>query len=230
MEMKNKVTYGGLEWETLPYGIGQGNVYEPAIWALICLPLLYLMRKKGYGMSINAPITKEALRMAGFSFVDDTDQCEMTMEFKNWEEQLQDTQKSIDLWESLLRTTGSAIEPTKSDWTKLKYKWKGHNTVIEKHQKEEKLYMLGPNKQKEELQKIEEDEARETLRVWQAGNGQENTQVEKLKEKIQDWGSKVNSSQIKSKETTTAVTTTIGKTIRYPLVATAIIKKLAGIS
>ena len=46
-------------------------------------------------MSINAPITKEALRMAGFSFVDGTDQCKMTMENKNWEEQLQDTQKIL---------------------------------------------------------------------------------------------------------------------------------------
>lgn len=234
MEMKirtahgiSKVKYGGLEWEKFPHGIGQGNGYGPAIWALISSPLLYILREKGYGTSIESPITREALRMAGFSFVDDTDQCEMTTNNREWSEQLLDTQKSIDMWESLLRTTGGAIEPTKSDWTKLKYKWKGHNIVLEKHKEEEKLYMMGLNGQREELDKIEVDEARETLGVWQAGNGQEDTQVEKLKDKIQDWSSKVNSSQINTKETTTAVTTTIGKTVRYPLSATAISEKMS---
>lgn len=56
--------------------------------------------------------------------------------------------------------------------------------------------MIGPNGKREELQKIEATEARETLGVWQAANGQEKTQVEKLKEKVQDWGNKINSSHI----------------------------------
>ena len=116
------INYGGEEWDIWLHGIGQGNGYSPAIWALISYPLLQIMRNQGYGTYIHLPITKESLKMSGFSFVDDTDQCKMTMRNKDWDKHTRSTQDSLALWESLLHTIGRAIEPTKSNWTKLKYR------------------------------------------------------------------------------------------------------------
>lgn len=56
--------------------------------------------------------------MAGYSFVDDTDQIEFTEDML-WDKVLENAQVSLDLWECLLRTTGGALEPTKTDWVKV---------------------------------------------------------------------------------------------------------------
>ena len=117
------------------------------------------MRYNGHGTSIQSPITNEKLEMAGFSFVDDTDQCEMTMCNTTWEHQMQKTQKSLNLWESLLRTTGGAIEPTKSDWTKLKYQWHGGQASLEPADQTDKLYMRSPDGNIKELLQKDPKEA-----------------------------------------------------------------------
>ena len=223
----SKTQYGGSDWKVWPHGIGQGNGYGPAIWALISSPLLTIMRKQGHGTSIHSPISNEKLTMAGFSFVDDTDQCEMTMRNKSWENQMLMTQKSLNLWETLIRTTGGAIEPSKSDWTKLKYRWTGGRAVMEKADQNDKLFMRSPNGDVKELTQKEPDEARETLGVWQTATGNETTQTQKLIGKIRSWGSSISKSGINSREVSTAVKITIGKTIRYPLGATTLSHKEA---
>ena len=48
------------------------------------------------------------------------------------EQLFQRAQKGLDLWESLLRTTGGALEPTKSDWVTIKHEWKDGNSRLEK--------------------------------------------------------------------------------------------------
>ena len=231
VEMKMKIktahgvsetTYGGNEWEIWPHGIGQGNGYGPAIWALISSPLLTIMRQQGYGTNIHSPITKETLQMSGFSFVDDTDQCEMMMTNRDWTSHKIATQESLTLWESLLRSTGGAIEPTKSDWTKLKYTWQRGIANLEAADENDKLYMRNPEGDIQELIQKDPNEARETLGVWQTASGCEKEQIKQLKSKIATWGTNIKRSGINSKETATAVRLTIGKTIRYPLGATTI--------
>ena len=221
----SRCSYGGPEWRMWPHGIGQGNGYGPAIWALISSPLLKIMRLKGYGTRINSPISMEKLNMSGFSFVDDTDQCEMTMANKDWQQHMNYTQKSLTLWESLLRTTGGAIEPSKSDWTKLKYKWYRGKAKLEGADPNDKLFMRSPDGVIQELVQKEPSDARETLGVWQTATGCEEKQTKELKVKIEKWGKNIQKSGINRKETATAVKITIGKSIRYPLGATTISQK-----
>lgn len=178
-------------------------------------------------MNIHSPITKESLRLAGFSFVDDTDQCEIDMHNIEWAEHLEKTQESLTLWECLLRTTGGAIEPTKSDWTKLKYKWVNGKAELEEMDDTDTLIMRNPEGEEEPLKQYPVDKARETLGVWQASNGQEETQKEKMIGKIQKWGNKISKSRIDGEETASASKITIGKTIRYPLAATTLNKQQA---
>jgi hypothetical protein len=70
--------------------------------------------------------------MAGYSFVDDTDQIELRDEETLWENVLTNAQASLQLWECLLRTTGGAIEPTKTDWVKVLYEWKNGTPQLQK--------------------------------------------------------------------------------------------------
>ena len=221
----SKVKYGGTDWKIWPHGIGQGNGYGPAIWALISSPLLKIMRFKGFGTSIHSPISNEKLKMARFSFVDDSDQCEMTMANKDWTSQMCSTQQSLTLWETLLRTTGGAIEPTKSDWTKLKYKWQGGKVSLEEADPNDILYMRNPDGEVMELKQKDPTEAREALGVWQMATGSEETQSNSLKANIAHWGNSITKSRISRNEMAMAVKITIGKTIWYPLGATTLSQK-----
>lgn len=177
-------------------------------------------------MNIHSPITKESLRLAGFSFVDDTDQCEIDMHNMEWAEHLEKTQESLTLQECLLRTTGGAIDPTKSDWTKLKYKWVDGKAELEEINETDTLIMRNPEGEEGPLKQYPVDKARETLGVWPS-NGQEDTQKEKMIRKILKWGNKINKSRLDGEETASASKITIGKTIRYPLAAMTLSKQQA---
>ena len=222
----SELTYGGDEWQDFPHGIGQGNGYGPAIWAAISSPLLGIMKEKGYGTHITSPITKEHLHMAAFSFVDDTDQLEMNTDKQHsWNQLVSRTQSSLSLWESLLRTTGGAIEPSKSDWVRLNYKWNKGKASLVHTLAPDILTMRDSGGTTRELLQQPPHTARETLGVWQAPSGIEKQQVQQLQEKIKTWGNTIAHSDIMRSETRTAVHVTIGRSIRYPLAATAITSK-----
>ena len=128
-------------------------------------------------------------------------------------------QKGLQLWECLLRTTGGAIEPSKTDWVKIIYECKHGVASLQNPSQNDKLWAKDPEGIDRQIKQIEPDRARRTLRVWQAAKGQEETQKEVLISKIKEWGA--NTAGISKKETATAsVTTLLGRAIRHPLAAT----------
>ena len=68
-------SFGGEDWRQIDplHGVGQGNGAGPAIWAVISTVFFDLLRDKGYGFQMKAPLSKLALHLAGCGFVDDTD-------------------------------------------------------------------------------------------------------------------------------------------------------------
>ena len=232
MEMKirtthgdSDVTYGGKNWIKVPHGCGQGNGYGPAIWACISSPLLIILKKRGHGIDIKSPLTRAIFRFSAISFVDDTDTIEMAKDGETWEELFERTKRGLDLWESLLRTTGGALEPTKSDWVKIRHVWKDGKTSLDNNKEDRPLTVRNPAGEQEELKQKAANEARETLGVWQTPNGSEDTQVEVLHDKINKWRNNINKSTINKRNARWAAKTTIGKTIRYPLAATTMTEK-----
>jgi len=95
--------------------------------------------------------------------------------------------------------------------------------LFEEANLDEHLELRDAQENTSNLQQIEATEAKRTLCVWQAPNGDETTQAQLLKDKILDWGDKTK--KISHSEARTAVKQTVGRTIRYPLAATAMNKK-----
>ena len=63
--------YGGLQ--DIPFqGSCQGNVASPALWLLLLMYLVLLIKHKGHTSIIVAPIAGTTLALAGFLFVDET--------------------------------------------------------------------------------------------------------------------------------------------------------------
>ena len=55
-------SFGGEEWRELRQlqGVGQGNGAGPAIWAVISTVFFDLLRDKGYGFKMRAPLSNLA--------------------------------------------------------------------------------------------------------------------------------------------------------------------------
>ena len=123
----SKTYYGGEKWTEKggkkPHGNGQGNGDGPAKWTAISSPLLTILKEEGYGIRFVSPIEGEEIAMSAFGFVDDMDYIQTAEEGETEQDLLHKTQKGMNLWESLLRTTGGAIvvEPGKTDWVNIAF-------------------------------------------------------------------------------------------------------------
>jgi len=111
------------EWGCLPHGVGQGAGVAPALWTDISSPSFDIMRDENFGFEFKSAITKTHLKLAGFGFVDYTDYLQVLNTSQPTDTVLDTTQAGLSLWEGLLRTTGGAIDPTKSDWVWIEQKW-----------------------------------------------------------------------------------------------------------
>ena len=64
------------------------------------------MREKDYGISFESPITKEAMTLSAFGFVDDMDYVQTARHDDNEDDVFKKTQMGMKLWEELLSVTG----------------------------------------------------------------------------------------------------------------------------
>ena len=80
---------------------------------------------------------------------------------------------------------------------------------------------------RESLKQLSFDEARRTLGVWQAANGQEDTQVEKMKDKANEWANEIYKSNLTKSDISLGVKTSLYPSITYGLLATAMTQKQA---
>lgn len=194
--------YGGDKWVKdgglLPHGNGQGNGDGPGLWAGISSPLMIILRSLGYGILFRSSISDELMQLAAFGFVDDMDYIQTALWHENEQDVFEKTQKGMVLWESLLRTTGGAIETseTKTDWVRIFFDWDKGKWKLKK--KDENLKMRVRNSTGEEvvIKQLEPTDARETLGVMQSADGDETAQVTKLTSKIDKWTDNIWNSSI----------------------------------
>jgi len=129
--------YGRHKWQDegkFPHGNGQGNGDSPSLWAAINSPLLQILREMGHGVEFDSPITKKKMKLSAFGFVDDMDFVQTAREDEDEEQVWEKAQQGMTLWESLLRTTGGALElsDTKTDFVRIGFKWKNGRSKLMK--------------------------------------------------------------------------------------------------
>ena len=183
----SETSYGGEEWESDPSGICQGNGAGPAIWAIVSSPLFECLRQKGYGVELTSAITKTYFHLAGFAFVDDADTVQTGEKGEESTTVVNKAQKELNLWEELVRATGGGLEGEKSDFAVVNYKWSGGKWKYEPPSEKNQLTVRSGEGERETLTQLGPSEARRTLGVWQAVDGNEITQTKKLREKATVW-------------------------------------------
>ena len=220
--------YGGDKWVKdgglLPHGNGQGNGDGPGLWAGISSPLMIILRSLGYGILFRSSISDELMQLAAFGFVDDMDYIQTALWHENEQDVFEKTQKGMVLWESLLRTTGGAIETseTKTDWVRIFFDWDKGKWKLKKKDDNIKMRVRNSTGDEVVITQLEPTDARETLGVMQSADGNETAQVTKMTSKIDKWTDNIWNSSITRSQVRIAIDATIGKTLDYPLPATAL--------
>ena len=202
-------------------GILQGNGAGPCIWLVISVVIFNMMRAEGFGMRFKTPITREAVHVVGFAIVDDADLViSETDANTTGDRTLQLAQKALDHWEGGVRCTGGAIVPAKSHWYYISFKWIEGQWSYEDIDETKSLTVLNEFQERVELTQVPVSEAKKTLGVFLAPDGNNRDMLQYLTPKAQEWSEQMRVGQLGRDEIWRALQTTIMKTIEYPLLST----------
>ena len=135
---------------------------------------------------------------------------------------LSKAQAQLLTWEELLRTTGGAIDPLKSDWLFIRYKWTEGKWKYQTQAYPLQLVVMDKDKVLQPLRQLHITKARETLGVWIAGNGQCNTQCKQLRQKADTWTTTLREGRLDPTDTLIALQTTIYRSLTYCLPVTTL--------
>ncbi|CAJ1934779.1 unnamed protein product [Cylindrotheca closterium] len=106
-------------------GCGQGNGAGPCIRVAISTILIDAMEAERFGYKSQTALTNEEFYALCFCFVDDTEVMESNNNVKTTgEDLLSFVQSALDLWSGGISATGGAINPAKSFWWLIDFKWR----------------------------------------------------------------------------------------------------------
>lgn len=114
----------------------------------------------------------------------------------------------------------------KSDFTIVQWDWNDSKaTYVPMDDDKYKMTVANLEGVVEELTQLAPDEARQMLGVWQASDSNEDTQVDKLLEKSQEWVNRVQGSQLDRADLELAIKTTLYPSITFRQMATCLTKE-----
>ena len=182
--------YGGRQRKaaglTPIQGILQGNGMGPFVWAFISTILIGCMHTMGYTSYLQGAMTALVIRMMGYAFGDNTN---LTITIRDNSTPasafLNRFQQAVDCWEGVLRASGGGLEPTKTFWYLIDHKWTGskweyHSTLDTPGD----ITIQTPDgTARTTLERVEPGEARKTLGIYIAMDGNQQQQKEYLRDK-----------------------------------------------
>ena len=220
-------SFGGESWREINplQGVGQGNGAAPAIWAVISSVFFDLLRDKGYGFQMKAPLSKLALHLAGCGFVDDTDLLQIGLEDDDYTTVTQKLQEAVLWWETCAKVSGGAVVPLKSWFGLIDFEWIDGEWQYATDMEDVALLVKNANGIETQLKLLQPHEAKRMLGVYLAIDGSNNVQVKHMRKIAETWYDKVRTGHLTRGDAWTALTTTILKTLEYPLLASTLTQK-----
>ena len=222
------MSFGGKEsgYKAKPNGLGQGNGAGPSVWSIVSTKMFQVMHSRNASTKIIAPITKEQLQACGFAFVDDTDLICMSTN-KNCPKDAQEKmQKVIDEWEAVSKTTGGALVPQKCWCWIISFDWKNDSwTYANNTEAYLKMSVKNSDEERENLTLLPPDEAKEMLGVNLAPNGNNNAQLDIIKEKMRKYAEYIRTGHVNRHEAWISLSMMALKSFEYSLPAMTLTEK-----
>jgi len=124
------------------------------------------------------------------------------------------------MWDNLMEVTGAAIAPDKCWWYLVDFTWNQGRWKYSDDGDQFNLTVRDKHGTDQTLKYLQSHEAREMLGVFLAPNGQQEDQKVYMKNKSTEWGQYIKEGALRNYEAWNALTTTILKSLEYPLAAT----------
>ena len=226
---QSSISTGGHLWLVPPHGVGQGNGAGPSIWAVVSTPVLDLMKAEGFGIFFRMAITKEEIRFVAFTFVDDADTGETARDLdETFSDVNRRMQANMDMWQGTIRVTGGAVVPDKTFWYGIDFVWTdGIWKYATTQEAPGVLRVRDSQGVLQTLERVPVDEARRTLGVWSAPDGNWDLQTKLMVEKAETWTQRVSTGHLNKYDAWTALTY-LFQSLRYPLAATCLSRTQVG--
>ena len=220
-------SFGGESWREINplQGVGQGNGAAPAIWAVISSVFFDLLRDKGYGFKMKAPLSKLALHLAGCGFVDDTDILQIGLANDDYITVTQKLQEAVNWWERCAKVSGGAIVPSKSWFGLIDFEWIDGEWHYATDMKDVELLVKNASGEESQLKLLGPKEAKRMLGVFLAIDGSNDVQIKHMRQVAAKWYDKVRTGHLTRIDAWIALNTTIMKTLEYPLLASTLTKE-----
>jgi hypothetical protein len=193
----------------------------------VSTPLINMVKRAGFGVRVFSALTKTVLYFLGFAFVDDTDivhagSCVLTA----GEEIYAGMIHCIAHWQGGVKATGGALRPDKSYWYLIDFRWTGTKWIYRKiADMPGDMEVLNTDEELEPLTRLEPHQARKTLGIFLAMDGNFKDQVKYLREKTSEFADSVRTGFLNREDLWYALNSTIMKTLEYPLAAITLIKR-----
>ena len=214
-------SFGGEDWRHLDplAGVGQGNGAGPAIWAVISTVFFDLLRDKGYGFKMKAPLSKLAIHLAGCGFVDDTDLFQIGLTSDDYIAVAAKLQEALKWWEKCTHVSGGAVVPEKSWYGLVQFEWTDGEWAYKSDVKDAGVCVSDLDGNEKELQCLSPHEAKRMLGVFLAIDGSNDVQIKHMRKIAEVWYEKVRVGHLSRYDAWLALNSTVMKTLQYPLLA-----------
>ena len=218
------LSFTGALWTVPIQGVGQGNGAGPQIWALVSTLVLNLLRAKGYKAFFKAALSGMEIHFVGYGFADDVDLIVTAKDpMDDFKTVLNQMQGSLDTWAGGIRVTGGGLVPSKSCWTLIDFIWKQGNASYDTlEQCPGEIYMDDIYGERHKLNRLAPDETERALGVRLAADGNCKAELAFLKSRVNQWADSIRTGCLPRHLAWQSMTTTILKSIQYPLPATTL--------
>ena len=205
-------------------GVYQGNGAGPGIWLLVSIPIINMLKARGFGFKVTNVMTHEHFSFVCYAFIDDTDLVHAPNDDIGIPNLVQEMQDVIDTWEGGLRASGGALVPSKSYWYLIHFTFRNNRWQYDSIDDSPGNLTIRDvsGLTRVELDRLEVSYARETLGVFIAMDGNQEMQMQELILKVQRWADLVRSGRLTRTEAWFSLMHCMMKTLEYPLMATSL--------
>jgi hypothetical protein len=194
-ESKNYM--GGDKAKQRMHGLNQGNRAASHCWSLVSALLVRIQRMRGHVAEIKSPISQLIARIIGLLYVDDTDLFTLNPTTITIDCLWNRTQESLTSWGRLLHSTGGGAKPDKSWGYLLAFDWddSGSWSYVDTTKLGYTLE-VPTEKGMEEIEVLPPSEAKETLGIFTAPDGNSTAQLHKWRDKFATWVERVSTGRL----------------------------------
>ena len=180
-------SYGGKR--DIPYqGTGQGNVSSSPFWMVISAPLINLMRSRNICSTFTTAITLTVSLLVMVMYVDDNDIFVTSDHVNQVDDIVNRTQECLITWKHLLAITGGVVRPNKCSWVLIDFEWNcseyRYKSIADTAAD---IHLDNDNGDIETIQRKEPWSPVLNLDIQAVVNGNEDHELEYLREKIERW-------------------------------------------